>query len=192
MEELAKETIKKATEGDKAAFNRVITAYKRCVFEVCFRYMRNEQEALDMAQETFVRAYTAIRSFKGDSKMSTWLYRIAVNCCINRLDMLKRRKDTNAESIYGDEETDHAPLQIADTRRRQDELLSAGSETQTVHEALNELDDADRNVLVLREIQGMEYEEIAQILKMPVGSVKSRLSRARDKLKAKLIRKAGE
>jgi len=192
MEELNEQDIKKAVGGDRQAFDRVITAYKRTVASVCLKYMRNNEEACDMAQEVFCKAYEKIGSFKFDSKLSTWLYRVAVNMCINRLDMLKRRKYYETDSISGDESCDKDPVDVADAREGQDILAEKKQLRECVMEAMEGFESAERSVVILRDLEGMEYNEIGKVLKIPLGSVKSKLSRAREKLKQKLARKLGE
>ena len=192
MEELDLQEVKKAVSGDRQAFDRVITAYKRTVASVCLKYMRNNEEACDMAQEVFCKAYEKIGSFKFDSKLSTWLYRVAVNMCINRLDMLKRRKYYETDSISADESCDKIAVDVADTREGQDVLAEKKQLRECVMEAMEGFEPAERSVVILRDLEGMEYDEISKVLKIPLGSVKSKLSRAREKLKQKLARRLGE
>jgi RNA polymerase sigma-70 factor (ECF subfamily) len=193
MVEIEPELVRKAQRGDKASFDRIITAYRQQIINLCRRYMRNDEEACDMAQEAFCSAYTALKSFEHKSKFSTWLYRVAVNLCINRLDTLRRRKyfETDSMSGGGDDE-DIRGIDVPDKARLQDEQMEAGEIRQAVADALEGFPEEERNVVILRDMQGLEYEEISGILKMPLGSVKSKLSRAREKLKAKLARTIGE
>ena len=191
MIEIEVELVKKAQRGDKAAFDKLITMFRQHVINLCRRYMRNNEEACDMAQEAFCTAYTALKSFEHKSKFSTWLYRVTVNLCINKLDNLKRRKYFETGSIHGDEERDKQPYDLPDKARRQDEELEADETRRMIMDALEGFPADEKSVIILRDMQEMEYEEISGILDIPLGSVKSKLSRAREKLKAKLLRKMG-
>ena len=191
MQELDAGIIRKAQAGDRAAYDRIITAYRQVVVDLCRRYMRNAEEALDMAQEVFCAAYTNLASFEHKSKFSTWLYRVTVNLCINRLDALKRRHYFDTGSIHADPEEERNEIEIRDSALGAHEELEAKEARELVMEAMEGFDEDSRNVIILREMQGLEYEEISGLLRMPVGSVKSKLSRAREKLKDKLVKKMG-
>jgi len=191
MIEMEVELVKKAQRGDKAAFDRLITMFRQHVINLCRRYMRNNEEACDMAQEVFCAAYTALKNFEHKSKFSTWLYRITVNLCINRLDNLKRRKYFETGSIHADSETDKQEYDLPDRARRQDEEYEAGETRRMIMDALESFPQDEKSVIILRDMQEFEYEEISGILGIPLGSVKSKLSRAREKLKSKLLKKLG-
>jgi RNA polymerase sigma-70 factor (ECF subfamily) len=191
MIEIEVELVKKAQRGDKAAFDRLITMFRQHVVNLCRRYMRNNEEAYDMAQEAFCAAYTALKSFEHKSKFSTWLYRVTVNLCINKLDNLKRRKYFETGSLSADEEKDKKEFDLPDKARRQDEEYEAGETRRMIMEALESFPAEEKSVIILRDMQELEYEEISGILGIPLGSVKSKLSRAREKLKAKLVKKMG-
>lgn len=191
MIEMEVELVKKAQRGDKAAFDRIITMFRQQVINLCRRYMRNNEEACDMAQEAFCAAYTALNSFEHKSKFSTWLYRVTVNLCINKLDNLKRRKYFETGSIHADEEKDKQEFDLPDKARRQDEELEADETRRMIMEALEDFQPEEKSVIILRDMQELEYEEISGIMKMPLGSVKSKLSRAREKLKLKLMKRMG-
>jgi RNA polymerase sigma-70 factor (ECF subfamily) len=191
MIEIEAELVKKAQRGDKTAFDRIITMFRQHVLNLCRRYMRNNEEACDMAQEVFCAAYTALNSFEHKSKFSTWLYRVTVNLCINRLDNLKRRKYFETGSIHADEEQGKMQIDLPDKARGQDEEYEAGETRRIIMEELESFLPEERSVIILRDMQEMEYEEISGILNMPLGSVKSKLSRAREKLKTRLLKKTG-
>ncbi len=192
MQEIDAELVRKAQAGDRGAFDRIITAYRQVIAGLCLKYMRNSEEALDMAQEVFCAAYSNIKSFEHKSKFSTWLYRVAVNMCINRLDALNRRHYFDTESIHGDEETGKIEIDIRDKKSGVDDQLEAEESRRMINLAMEGFDEDSRNILILRDMQGLEYEEISAVLKMPLGSVKSKLSRARESLKKKLIKMMGE
>jgi RNA polymerase sigma-70 factor (ECF subfamily) len=191
MQEIDIEMVKRAQNGDRAAFDSIITVYRQMIAGLCFKYMRNQEEALDMAQEVFCAAYTNIKSFQYKSKFSTWLYRVAVNLCINRLGALKSRHYYDTGSISGDEKEEKPAIEIRDKRPDAADELEAVEANRMIMEALEDFDADSKNVIILREMQELEYEEISTMLNMPVGSVKSKLSRAREKLREKLIRKTG-
>ncbi|MGD0565854.1 MAG: sigma-70 family RNA polymerase sigma factor [Candidatus Goldiibacteriota bacterium] len=193
MQEIDIETVKKAQRGDRAAFDRIIKVYRQTITDLCRRYMRNSEEALDMAQDVFCAAYTSMGKFEHKSKFSTWLYRVAVNLCINRLDMLKRRKyyDTGSIAAVGDGGEEYE-IQIRDKARGADEELESADTRRMIMGALEEFDAESKNVVILRDMQGLEYEEISSLLGLPLGSVKSKLNRAREKLKEIIIKRSGE
>jgi RNA polymerase sigma-70 factor (ECF subfamily) len=192
MHEIDNGLVKRAQSGDRAAFDGIITAYRQMIIDLCRRYMRNQEEALDMAQDVFCAAHTNIKSFEFKSKFSTWLYRVAVNLCINRLDALKRRHYFDTGSIHADEEADRREIEIHDKSLGADDELEAKETRQIIMDALEGFDAESRSVVILREMQGLEYGEISGLLGMPIGSVKSKLSRAREKLKEKIMKKMGD
>ncbi|HDQ26445.1 MAG TPA: sigma-70 family RNA polymerase sigma factor [bacterium] len=192
MEEADKKLIKKALEGDNRSFDSLITAYRGRIISVCLKYMRNREEALDMAQEVFCAAYKSLKSFKFEAKFSTWLYRIAVNLCINRLDALKRRKYFATESISGEGSPGSRVVEIRDKRRPADEELEAAEVRDIIKKEATGFREPDRSIIIMRDLEGLEYEEISEVLKIPLGSIKSKLSRARERLKTRLCRRIGE
>jgi RNA polymerase sigma-70 factor (ECF subfamily) len=192
MQEIDIETVKKAQKGDKAAFDRIITVYRQVVSGICMKYMRNQEEALDMAQDVFCAAYTSMDKFEHKSKFSTWLYRVAVNICINRLDMLKRRKYFDTDSITAVADGGEYEVQIRDKATGAHEALEAAETHGTIMAALDGFDAESKNVIVLRDMQGLEYDEISAMLGMPLGSVKSRLNRARLKLRGIILKRNGD
>ena len=192
MQEVEEAIIRKAQAGDRNAFDRIITVYRQRVFELCVRYMRNREEGLDMAQEVFAQAFGSLKSFEFRSKLSTWFYRMSVNLCINKLDMLKRRRYFDNRSI-DEEAEDGSPLfQVADRKAGVDRELEQEETRQILLAAMDTFPADEKNLLVLRDMQGLEYSEISGILDMPVGSVKSKLSRAREKLRQKLLNRKGD
>jgi RNA polymerase sigma-70 factor (ECF subfamily) len=191
MQEISTEDLKMAQKGDRKAFDRIITVYRAPVISVCMKYMRNNEEAMDMAQDVFVNAYSAIRSFGNNSKFSTWLYRIAVNLCINRRDAMKRRKYFDTDSIHGDENDGRPIVDPPDRTPGQDEMLEKKSLREIIFRELDSFENVERSVIILRDMEGYEYDEISRILEMPLGSVKSRLSRAREKLRNRILKRTG-
>lgn len=188
MIEADDKVIKKAQRKDRKAFEKLIKIYQKLVLNMCYKYMRNEQEALDMAQEVFSEVFKSLKSFKFESRLSTWLYRMTVNLCSNRLRFLKRRRFFATESLDDEEQP---ALEIKDSAELQDDALERKEISDSVTKCLNEFPEEDRNILILRFSQGLKYEEISKILKVPIGSVKSKLNRAKEKMTRILKRKFG-
>ena len=162
--------IKMLKKGDEKAFERMVRENQNKIYAVCLNMMKNPHDAQDAAQETFIKAYRSLRGFKGDSKVETWLTRIAVNAC---LDALRARRETeNIDDKYdlAADETPETELEKADIRRE-------------VRGALASLPPDMRSVVVLRDVEGYSYEEVAEMLRLNIGTVRSRLARARSKLK---------
>ncbi len=164
--------------GDKHAFDLLVLKYQQRIVNLIMRYVKDHAEALDVAQEAFLKAYRAIPTFRGDSAFYTWMYRIAINTAKNHLVAARRRPLDHASDISEPEEFDwHVRMQDHDTPERQ----AIGEELrQTVEKAIADLADDLRTAIVLREIDGLSYEEIAQVMECPVGTVRSRIFRARE------------
>ena len=177
-----KTIVEKAKNGDERAFEALVTQYERLVYAVALKLLGNEHDAQDAAQETFIKLYRNLSSFRGESKFSVWLYRLANNVCI---DML-RKKSVPTVSLSGDGD-DGGGLNIPDGRFSPENELEKKQLRQAVDRALTSLPEQYRQALVLREITGHSYEEIAQVLDIDLGTVKSRIFRARRRLCAILI-----
>ena len=169
--------IKRVQQGDRSAFDVLVIKYQPKIIKLVMRYVRDPSEALDVSQEAFIKAYRAAPSFRGDSAFYTWLYRIAINTAKNYLVAAARRPtyyDLNAESAEQFEA--FAKLRDIDTP----EHLTLSEEIrQTVNQAIADLPDDLRTAIILRELEGMSYEAIAQTMECPVGTVRSRIFRAR-------------
>ena len=165
--------------GEVPAFEELVRAYQHRVFGVALRMLGNAAEAEEVAQEVFLRVHRAIAGFRGDAKLSTWLYRITSRLCLNRLASGERRMARRGEETLTRLANGHAD---AATRLEQGELEAA------LHRAVAELPDERRIVVVLRDLEGLSYEEIALTLEIEPGTVRSRLHRARMDLKDKLER----
>jgi RNA polymerase sigma-70 factor (ECF subfamily) len=180
---------------DEAAFNELVTTYERRVFALVFRMLGRRDEAEDLAQEVFVQVFKAIDQFRGDSKLSTWIYRIAVNLCKNRTKYLTRRHSSGQEDV--DAMVDRAPLSAAKgvsvgDVARPDELVMGMQLELVVKAAIAQIDPEFREVLVLRDVEDMSYEEIASVTGLADGTVKSRIHRARAQLRALVEKAMGE
>ena len=179
-----KELVKRVQRGDKGAFDLLVLKYEQKIVNLVMRYVRDPEIALDISQEAFIKAYRALPRFRGDSAFYTWLYRIAVNTAKNHL-AAQRRRPTDIELDLQDPEQYglHAKLKETDDP----EGVTLSQELQdTLERAIEALPDDLRTAIILRELDGMSYEEIAQTMDCPVGTVRSRIFRARDAIGKKV------
>lgn len=179
-----KELVKRVQKGEKGAFDLLVLKYEHKIVNLVMRYVRDPELALDISQEAFIKAYRALPRFRGDSAFYTWLYRIAVNTAKNYL-AAQRRRPMDIELDLQDTEQYglHAKLKESDTP----EGLALSQELQdTLERAIAALPDDLRQAIILRELDGMSYEEIAQTMECPVGTVRSRIFRARDAIGKKV------
>jgi RNA polymerase sigma-70 factor, ECF subfamily len=176
--------VKRVQKGDKGAFDMLVLKYQHKIVNLVMRYVRDPEQALDITQEAFIKAYRALPRFRGDSAFYTWLYRIAVNTAKNHLAAQRRRPMDVELDLQDPEQYDlHARLKDTDTP----EALSISREMkETVEQAIQSLPDDLRTAIILRELDGMSYEEIAETMECPVGTVRSRIFRARDAISKKV------
>ena len=165
--------------GDARAFEELVRRYQHRVFGVALRMLGSRAEAEDMAQEVFLRVHRAIAEFRGDARLSTWLYGITSNLCLNRLASAERKR-----MRHDDEAVRRAPSDAADATASMEQAEIEAA----LQQAIAELPDERRIVVVLRDLEGLSYEEIAQALALEPGTVRSRLHRARLDLKSKMER----
>ncbi len=183
-----KELVKRVQKGDKGAFDLLVLKYEHKIVNLVMRYVRDyvrdQDIALDISQEAFIKAYRALPRFRGDSAFYTWLYRIAVNTAKNYLAAQRRRPaDIELDLQDPDQYGLHAKLKETDTP----EAVALSDELQEILErAIQALPEDLRTAIVLRELDGMSYEEIAQTMDCPVGTVRSRIFRARDAIGKKV------
>ena len=177
--------VRRVLQGDVNAFERLVTEYEKAVYAIAQRMTGNAEDAADMTQETFIKAYNSLQSFRGDSKFSVWLYRIASNVCLDFLRS-RSRKPTVSLSVE-DDEGEEGQLDIADESQSPELLMERGLTRDAVRRGLDTLPPDYRQILLLREIQGLSYDEIAAVLEIEVGTVKSRIFRARKRLCAFLV-----
>jgi RNA polymerase sigma factor (sigma-70 family) len=177
-----------AQRGDVESFNELVRLYEGRVYNLCYRMLGDADSAADAAQDAFLSAFRNLRSFRGGSFRS-WMLRIATNTCYDALRARKRRPSVSLD-IETEDEEDSAPLQIADTAESPDDFTLRRELAAAIQDGLTTLPDEQRIVLILSDIQGLAYEEIAQITNSNLGTVKSRLSRGRARLREVL--KAGE
>ncbi len=175
--------IKRLKKRDERAFATMVQLYQNRVFGLVFRMLGDRAEAEDLAQEVFVTVFKSIDSFRGDSKFSTWLYRIATNHCKNRIKYLQRRHHKRTKDIDDTNETEFtSPLTPRSSRP--DEMAGARQLERIIQQSLAELDEEHRVVIILRDIDHLSYTEIAEITGLAEGTVKSRIFRGRASLRA--------
>jgi len=191
MVEITNEEIKRLQNGEKSLFNRVILLYKKLVAGMCYKYLRSAEDASDAAQEVFVQLYISIGKFEFKSKFSTWVYRVSVNYCINRLKSLKRRRAIEQASAGMPDEKESAAERLPDTAVLPDEQMEAGELKELAVKELAKFPEKERTLVILRDMEGLACEEIGKIMNMPVGSVKSLAARTREKLRKIITRKLG-
>ena len=166
--------INRAKQGDQRAFETLVTEYEQKVYSLAYHYVGSEQDAMDICQEVFLRVYRFLPQFSGESRFSTWLYRVTSNAC---KDFLRKKGSRMEVSLSQEgEEEDYTPENVLEQKemRRQ------------IEESLHQLSPDHREILVMRDVLGLSYEEIANSLDLEEGTVKSRISRAREKLRIKL------
>ena len=170
-------------QGQSEAFAILVERYQKQIFALAYRLGGDYDEARDMAQEAFLRAWRSLSSYKGQSRFSTWLYRVTSNVC---LDELRRRRRGETESMQALEENGFEPVDPAETPEM---ALDRAELRRDLAEAISQLGSEQRAALILRDVQGLPYEEIAQILDLNLNTVKSRISRARSALREILLGK---
>lgn len=176
--------VERVQRGDKSAFDVLVLRYQQKVLKLVARYVRDAMEAEDVTQEAFIKAYRALPAFRGDSAFYTWLYRIAINTAKNALVSSKRRPlDYDLDLQDSSQQELHARLKDTATPEH---LLLTEEIRATVNGAMAELPEDLRTAIVLREIDGLSYEEIAAAMDCPVGTVRSRIFRAREAIDRKL------
>ena len=172
------ECVRKLQRGDTDAFEILIRRHQKTIFNLIYRMLGDYDEAAEISQETFLSAYRAIGSFRGDSNFSTWLYRIALNHATTRRKSLHTRQQRSVAMENTEPASDPHPGPA--------ESMEKKEIRQRVQQALNRLDPEDATVILLRDLQDVPYDEVARVLEIPVGTVKSRLHRARQALRSEL------
>lgn len=185
MSDLEKLLIKKSQSGDVESFELLINSYDKRAYNIAYRIMGNEEDAKDMAQEALLRVFRSIKDFKGQSSFSTWLYRIVTNVC---LDELRRRKSEKYVSIDSTIQTDRGEIhmELCSEKETPESAYERVEQRELIANAIRELNEDYRSVIVLRDIQGFSYEEISNMLGCSLGTVKSRINRARTMLRDRL------
>jgi RNA polymerase sigma-70 factor (ECF subfamily) len=187
--------IERLVARDERAFSQLVRAYERRVFTLVLRMLGNRAEAEELAQDVFVQVFKAIGTFRGESKLSTWIYRIAINLCKNRSKYLRVRHADEQDELEAVAER----VPMGQARRanvgaveRPDEMIAGRQVERIVQEAILEIEPTFRECLVLRDVEELSYEEIGEITGLPPGTVKSRIFRARAQLKEMVEKRLGE
>lgn len=183
--EVDRQLVERAQRGDKRAFGLLVEKYQRKLGRLLARFIRDPAEVEDVTQEAFIKAYRALPAFRGDSAFYTWLYRIGINTAKNYLMALGRRAPTSTEVEAEEAEGLEDGEQLRDINTPESVLLSAEI-ARTVNATIEELPEELRTAIQLREIEGMSYEDIARIMECPIGTVRSRIFRAREAIAARL------
>ena len=180
--------IKAFQRGDKRAFDQLVIRHKDRIFNLCYRFIGDYEEADDSAQEAFVKAYGSLKTFRLESAFSTWLYRIAVNTCKNKLGSSSYRAKRKTVSLDnpGNNEVGALPMEIQNGTPSPLARMEEKERRRLVQTALDALPPEFKMVVALRDIEGLSYEEIAQVTGLNLGTVKSRIARARTDLRNKL------
>ncbi|NSW92293.1 MAG: sigma-70 family RNA polymerase sigma factor [Firmicutes bacterium] len=183
MEIIEKDLIRKSQKGDIEAFEQLIESYQKKVFNIALGMMGNYDDANDISQEVFIKVFKSIRNFRQQSSFSTWLYRITTNAC---LDELRKRK--NSKNIISIDQVIHLEngevvRQIEDDGPTPESTAERNELKEAVRDAIFQLSNEHKEVIILRDIQGFSYDDIAKIISCPQGTVKSRINRARNMLK---------
>lgn len=181
---LDQELVRRVQRGDSTAFDALVRKYQHRITALIGRYIPDWSECQDVAQETFIRAYRAMASFRGDAQFYTWLHRIAVNTAKNHLVSQNRRPPTD-DIDAGDAEQFETGARLRDTDTPEHELLRQEIE-RTVMRVVESLPEELRSAITLREVDGLSYEEIAQKMNCPIGTVRSRIFRAREAIDTEL------
>ena len=177
--------VERAQRGEKRAFELLVAKYQRKLVRLISRIVRDPAEIEDVAQEAFIKAYRALPQFRGESAFYTWLYRIGVNTAKNHLVSLGRRAPTSTEKDAEEAETFEDATQLRDINTPESVLMSR-QVAATVNAAMEKLPEELRTAISLREIEGMSYDEIAELMNCPIGTVRSRIFRAREAIAAEL------
>jgi RNA polymerase sigma-70 factor (ECF subfamily) len=183
--EIDSQLVARAQQGDKQAFSLLVEKYQRKLTRLLSRFIRDQAEVEDVTQEAFIKAYRALPAFRGDSAFYTWLYRIGINTAKNYLMAMGRRAPTSTEVEAEDAEGFEEGEQLRDINTPESVLLS-NEIAETVNSTIEQLPEELRRAIQMREIEGMSYEDIAQAMDCPIGTVRSRIFRAREAIAEQL------
>lgn len=185
--------VERLKRRDEAAFTELMTLYQGRIYRLVFRMLGDRAEAEDVAQDVFYTVFKSIDGFRGDSKLSTWLYRVATNHCKNRIKYLERRargKKKEFDEVAEQGAIESATMNPSAPIARPDHMVEAYQKEKILQQAIAELEDEHRELIVLRDIEHMTYEQIQEITGLAAGTVKSRLHRARHALRTNVLRLA--
>ena len=184
-QDIDRQLVERARLGDKRAFDLLVEKYHRRLLRLLSRMVRDPEEVEDIAQETFIKAYRALPNFRGDAAFYTWLYRIGVNTAKNYLATRKKAMPTISDQALDDDDEPDERLVAQDISTPESELLSK-QVALAVNQVVEALPEELRTAITLREMEGLSYEEIAELMGCPIGTVRSRIFRAREAIAAKL------
>ena len=179
-----KEIIERVKGGEKEAYDLLVLKYQQRVINLISRFVKNHSDALDVSQETFIKAYRALPNFRGESAFYTWLYRIAVNTAKNHLTV-QSRKITKSDYDVADIEQIEGSMSLTE-QTTPESLLVKDELQETILKTIENLPEDLKSAIMLREIEGLSYEEIAEVMECPVGTVRSRIFRAREMIDSKI------
>lgn len=180
-----KQLIQKAKSGDEVSFESLILSCQSKAYNIALRYLKNEDDALDALQESFIKIFRHLNSFKEDSRFDTWVYRIVVNTCNDMLRKNSNQKIT--DSIYKTEDDKEAVIDIPDVSGSPEKVFEQKLNTEHIMSCLEKLNQEQKEIIVLRDIHGFSYDEISEILSCSIGTVKSRINRSRLRLREILL-----
>ena len=181
-----KDLIRRAKNGDHDAFGQLVLAHQNKVYTLCVHMVTNREEAEDLAQEAFLKAWRSLSSFQEESSFATWMHRLTTNVCLDHLRKQARRQNISTAVSLDDEESNWT--EPADHSQDPQQKLEQQEQRQLLTKALQELPEHYRRLIVMREVSGLSYQEIADALNMDLGTVKSGISRARERLRKILLR----
>ncbi len=183
--EIDQQLVERAQRGDKHAFEMLVLKYQRKLIRLLSRFIRDANEVEDVAQEAFIKAYKALPNFRGESAFYTWLYRIGINTAKNYLVAMGRRAPTSTDSNAEEAEELGKSELLVDVNTPENEMMSR-QVAKTVNQSLEKLPEDLRTAITLREIEGLSYEEIALMMNCPIGTIRSRIFRAREAIATQL------
>lgn len=173
--------------GKHAAFEEIVIRYQNRVISLCYRFLGDTQEAEDTAQEVFIKVFKGLKRFRLESSLFTWIYKITVNTCKNRIKSLDYRHSQKMTALEDENKNEYLPSSgLVDNRSIPDEVIGEKERMVKIQKAINELPYDQKTVVILRDVEGLSYEEIANVTGRRIGTVKSKLSRARFSLRDKL------
>lgn len=179
------ELVARAKKGDQDAFEQLVKDNEKRIYNLVLRMVGNPEDALDLSQEAFLNAWKGLGNFKGDCAFSTWVYRLASNACLDFLRSKKRRQEHMGQAFSLDDED--APSLPDEEQLQPQQQLEKKERARQLYRALEQLSDQHRQIIVMRELSGLSYQEISEALQLDMGTVKSRLTRARLSLKKILL-----
>lgn len=185
-----KKVVKRAAKGDADAFEQLVLTYQTPIYNLCLRMTGNPEDAADLSQEAFIKAWKNLAGFQFESAFSTWLYRLASNACLDFLRSMKRRPQLSL--TVEDDDSEAQTIDLPDPSATPEEAAVAKEEREALTRAMLSLDEQQRQILTLRAINDLSYAEIAGILGVKEGTVKSRLARSRDALRKILLERGNE